>query len=207
MQENMNGDEDPAELNPEFPEDQASVQEVYEQSLHENERRLREAERLAKLGHWEFDIKANRLHWSDETYRIFDLDPDEFEPSYETFLELIHPSDRVHVKEQYEASVADHSQYNVYHRLVLKSGIVRFVNERCKTIYNEQDDPVRSFGTILDMTDHEREIENLMRAKSGLEIYAEGLESEIEQISDQLEREKEELSKARELIKALKENL
>jgi PAS domain S-box-containing protein len=186
--------------------EQTAIQEAYEHHLQENERRLREAERLARVGHWELDIKESRLHWSAETFRIFGLDPIEHEPSYEAFLKLIHPDDREYVRQEYEASVEDRTQYNVYHRLILKSGATKFVNERCRTYYDENGQPTRSLGTILDMTDHELEIEKLIRAKSGLEVYASGLEEEIEQLGEQLNKERVELVKALDLIKTLTEN-
>jgi PAS domain-containing protein len=167
--------------------EQTSVQQSYEQHLKESERRLQEAARIARLGHWELDIATNELHWSVETFRIFGINPLEHEPSYESFLELIHPGDREYVGEEYRKSVENNTQYNVYHRLTLKSGEIKFVNERCRTFYDDAGVPVRSLGTVLDMTDHEREIEKLLRAKAGLEIYAGGLEEEVEQLGEELE--------------------
>ena len=184
--------------------EQTQVQSSYDQHLKESERRLREAERLARLGHWELDIIANKLHWSAETFRIFGMDPIEHEPSYEAFLNLIHPNDRDYVSKEYRKSVENHTQYNVYHRLTLKTGETKFVNERCRTYYDDFGQPVRSLGTILDMTDHEREIEKLLKAKAGLEIYASGLEEEIEQITEQLEHERSTLRKAIDTIEQLK---
>jgi PAS domain-containing protein len=183
--------------------EQTSVQLSYEQHLEESERRLQEAARLARLGHWELDIVSNKLHWSTETFRIFGLDPIEHEPSYEAFLNLIHPNDREYVGDEYRKSVENHTQYNVYHRLTLKSGETKFVNERCRTYYDDFGQPVRSLGTILDMTDHEREIEKLLRAKAGLEIYASGLEDEIEQLNEQLEHERSALREALDTIEQL----
>jgi PAS domain S-box-containing protein len=183
--------------------DLAELQQVYETHLIKNEQRLREAERLARLGHWELNLQTNWLFWSDEIYRILELNPEEFEPSYEIFLKLVHPEDRQYVREQYENSVATGGQYNVYHRILLQDGSIKFVNERCKTYYDEKNTPLRSLGTILDLTDHEREIEKLMRAKAGLELYASELEIEVETLSKQLEHEKKELADARELLAAL----
>jgi PAS domain S-box-containing protein len=184
--------------------EQTKVQSSYDQHLKESERRLREAERLARLGHWELDIIANKLHWSAETFRIFGMDPMEHEPSYEAFLNLIHSNDRDYVSKEFKKSVENHTQYNVYHRLTLKSGETKFVNERCRTYYDDFGQPVRSLGTILDMTDHEREIEKLLKAKAGLEIYAGGLEEEIEQLGEQLEHERSTLRQAIDTIEQLK---
>ena len=207
MQTEDSIERDPDEIELDFSDgNQSELQDAYEHHLQENERRLRDAERLAKLGHWELDFEANRLYWSTETFRILELDPINFDPSYDTFLELIHPDDREYVKQQFEESLANRTQYNVYHRMIMKSGRKKFINERCRTFYDDEGHPVRSLGTILDMTDHEREIENLMCAKAGLKVYAKGLEAEVEHLSDQLERERKELATARELIRTLHDN-
>lgn len=208
MQELAIDEPDPTETVMTFPEgDQASIQNLYEQKLQITEQRLREAERLAKMGFWELDFAADRLHWSAETFRILELDPLDFEPSLEVFFRLVHPNDREHVEKQFGDAVANHTQYNVFHRLVLPSGKIKFVNERCRIFYDNSRYPVRAMGTMLDMTNHEREVEKLMRAEAGLEIYAKGLEAEIEELSSQLERERKELAQARELIQMLSDNL
>jgi PAS domain S-box-containing protein len=194
------------ELLPEA-EEQINIQQVYEQHLRENERRLKEAEQLARLGHWELDIENNKLYWSAETFRIFGLDPIEHEPSMDAFLEMVHPDDREYVLQEYKSSVENRTQYNVYHRLILKSGETKFLNERCRTRYDYEGHPTRSFGTVLDMTDHEREIGKLITAESSLKIYASGLEEEIELLTKQLNAERAELSKALDLIEVLKDNI
>jgi PAS domain S-box-containing protein len=62
-----------------------------EDALRESERKLREAQRIARLGNWELDLITNTLQWSDGTYEIFEIDPDEFDASFEAFLKQIHP--------------------------------------------------------------------------------------------------------------------
>ena len=192
----------------EIPEEevQPSIQETYEEHLLANQKRLREAERQAKLGHWELDLQSDKLHWSSETYKIFELDPLEHEPSLEDFLEMIHPDERDYVIREYETSVENKTQYNVYHRIVLKSGPIKFVNERCRTYYDEQGQPIRSSGTVVDMTNHEKEVAKLIRSETGLEIYANELEDEVEQLSKQLTSERVELAKAKDLIDKLLAN-
>lgn len=187
--------------------EQSTIQQLYEHHLRENERRLREAERMARLGHWELDIKNNKLHWSAETFRIFELDPLDHEPSLETFAALIHPNDRNYVLNEYRKSVENRTQYNVYHRVILKSGATKFLNERCRTHYDENEQPVRSFGTVLDMTDHKRVINQLLKAESSLQTYANGMEEEIGQLEQQLTKERAELESARALIETLQDNI
>jgi len=124
--------------------------------------RLEEVQEMAKLGHWELDIVKNELIWSDEIYRIFELQPQEFEANYESFLENIHPEDREKVNDAYLNSLQDKTPYKIEHRLLSKSGKIKHVLERCKTDYNKKGEAIRSIGTILDIT-KQIELEEILR--------------------------------------------
>jgi len=113
---------------------------------------LREVEQLALLGHWELDLSSDTLVWSDEIYRIFDLSPEEFGATYDAFLATVHPHDREYVNQAYTESVADRTGYDIVHRLLLRNGTVKYVNERCKTEYDADGKPTRSLGTVQDIT-------------------------------------------------------
>jgi DNA-binding NtrC family response regulator len=113
---------------------------------------LQEAEELALLGHWELDLTTDTLFWSDEIYRIFDLEPERFGATYEAFLETVHPHDRDFVNQAYTESVRDRTGYDIVHRLLLRDGSVKYVHERCKTEYDDGGAPQRSLGTVQDIT-------------------------------------------------------
>lgn len=122
--------------------------------LSDNERRLQEAESLAKLGHWELDIVNDKLVWSDEIYRIFDTTPQSFGATYDAFLEFIHPDDRRMVNEAYQSAVENKEPYGpITHRLIMKNGVVKFVEERGTTEYDEFGEPLKSFGVVQDITE------------------------------------------------------
>ncbi len=122
------------------------------EALRDRERRLLEAERVSGLGHWEYDLRDGKLYWSDEVYRIFNMDPEEIESSFDAFMERIHPEDREEVARAYRESVENKTVYDIVHRLLMEDGSVKYVNERCKTEYDEDGIPVRSLGTVLDIT-------------------------------------------------------
>ncbi len=65
-----------------------------EEALRESEASLALAQRVAHIGNWDWDLRRNRLRWSDEVYRIFGLTPRTFDDHYETFLRAVHPDDR-----------------------------------------------------------------------------------------------------------------
>lgn len=116
------------------------------------EKRLKLAQELSQIGSWELDITNNKLWWSDEIYRLFDMQTHEFEATYESFLANIHPDDRDKVNKAYSQSIIDKKPYNITHRLKLKDGSIKFVIEICKTFYDKKGKPIKSIGTIQDIT-------------------------------------------------------
>lgn len=134
---------------------------VSNQRLIVKDRLLELAQKLAQVGHWELDIENNNLTWSDEVYRIFDLEPQEFEATYDAFLQHIHPNDRDLVNNAYAESLKNKTKYEVEHRLLLKNNVIKYVIEKCTTEYDDEGKAVRSLGTIQDIThrkQYEREI-------------------------------------------------
>jgi len=129
---------------------------LIEESLRKSERRLKQAEEISSLGHWEFNLVSNTLYWSDEIYRIFNLEPQEFEASYDAFLEVVHPEDREFVDKTYKDSLKNKTTYDIVHRLLLKDGSIKYVNEKCTTEYDENERPLRSLGIVQDITEHRR---------------------------------------------------
>ena len=136
----------------------------YETELKENEKRLREAQQIAKVGSWELEFPELKLTWSKEIYNIFELDPDEEKPSYDHFLNSIHPEDHKMVDAVYAESIKDKASYDVVHRLLLKNGRVKYVHERGQTFYDSKGDIIRSVGTVQDITEQktiEKRIEHM----------------------------------------------
>ncbi len=124
--------------------------------LKESQERYQEAQRIALLGHWELDLVNNELLWSDEIYRIFDIDPLVFGSSYEAFLAAIHPDDRELVKKAYYESVENRTPYDIVHRLLMKDGTVKHVHEKCETTYSKDGTPLKSIGTVQDITERKQ---------------------------------------------------
>lgn len=112
-----------------------------EQALRRSEERLNEAQRIAHIGHWELDLINNVLLWSDEIYRIFEIDPGRFGASYEAFLNAIHPDDRAAVDAAYTNSVKNKTPYAIEHRLLFADGRVKYVREQSETYYDQDGSP------------------------------------------------------------------
>ena len=121
--------------------------------LEQRERSLAQAQQIAHLGSWDLDLTTGDLRWSDEVYRIFEIDPREFGASYDAFVETIHPDDRATVDRAFQESVRDRTAYDLEHRLLMKDGRIKHVHERGETTYDADGKPIRSNGTVLDVTD------------------------------------------------------
>ncbi len=125
-----------------------------EDALHESEALLRKTQEIAHLGSWELTISKNQLVWSDEVYRIFGLEPQEFAATYEAFLDAVHPDDRANVHVAYSNSLKEgKDNYEIEHRVVCRgSGEIRHVLERCEHIKDASGKVIRSIGMVQDIT-------------------------------------------------------
>ena len=123
-----------------------------EEEVRKSRARLLEAQALAHLGHWELDHSTRRLEWSEEIYRIFGLDPRTFVPTYESFFEAIHPEDRAAVDRAFSDSLQNRTPYAIVHRLQMPDGAVKVVQEQGETSYDAAGRPLRSAGTVQDVT-------------------------------------------------------
>lgn len=143
------------------------------QELRHSEATLKEAQRIAHVGNWELDLESNRLSWTEEAYRIFGIDPAAFGASYEAFLDAVHPDDRAFVDKAYTDSVKNRTPYDTVHRLLMKDGRVKFVNERCETFYDAAGRPLRSIGTTQDITERKRAENALLESNEMLRSLVE----------------------------------
>jgi PAS domain S-box-containing protein len=123
-----------------------------ETALLQSNERLDEAQRIANIGSWGLDLIKNQLLWSDEIFRIFEIDANKFNASYESFLAAIHPDDRESVNNAYQQSLQDKQPYRIEHRLLMPDGRIKHVIEHCQTEYDAKGMPLRSIGTVQDIT-------------------------------------------------------
>lgn len=139
-----------------------TARKLAEQSVRLSMERLNEAQRIAQVGNWELDLIGGYLYWSDEIFDLFEIDRAKFGASYEAFLNAIHPDDREMVNQAYTRSLETREPYEVMHRLLMKDGRIKWVNERCETLYDEQGKAIRSAGTVQDITQR-KSVEDALR--------------------------------------------
>lgn len=116
---------------------------------------LHQAQHIGRMGHWEWDIASGRLYWSPGIYRLFGLDPQHADATYEGFLERVHPDDRQVVVDAVDAALAGEEPYGVTHRILLPDGQVRHLREQGVVERDESGRPVRMLGTVQDVTETE----------------------------------------------------
>jgi PAS domain S-box-containing protein len=123
------------------------------EELRHSQARLAEAEKIAHLGHWDLDLIADKLFWSDEVFRIFGVNQPYSDSTYEDFLSFVHPDDRDFVEQSVSDALNKRKPYSIDHRVVQPDGIVRYVHEQGEVTYNDNNQPLRMFGTVQDITE------------------------------------------------------
>lgn len=122
--------------------------------LLENERfSLAQAQKVAKMGSWETQIDSLSVKWSEEIHRIFETNPSTFNPSHQTFLELVHPDDRAEVDKAFITSMSQKSDQTLEHRLLMSDGRVKFVEEHWRVCFDKNENAERVIGTCQDITE------------------------------------------------------
>ncbi|RPJ27709.1 MAG: PAS domain S-box protein, partial [Chloroflexi bacterium] len=158
-------------------EDTLEAQKQLEQvnaRLRESEQRLSRAQEIAHLGSWELDLVTDRLTWSDEVYRIFGLQPQEFGATYKAFIEAVHPDDRAAVDAAYATSIREgRDRYEIEHRVVKRlSGEIRIVYEKCEHFRDETGQIIRSVGMVHDITERKLVEEALLLSEEKYRLLA-----------------------------------
>ena len=149
------------------------------EALIRREKRLADAQRIAHLGCWDWDIVTGELFWSDEVYRIFGLRPQEFGATYDDFLARIHPDDRRTVEERVNLSLADPGiPYSVSHRILLPDRAECEVFEKGEVTFDGFGKPVRMIGTVHRLRMRKQTEEELARAYEEIQALKEKLEAE-----------------------------
>ncbi|HBG05860.1 MAG: histidine kinase [Geobacteraceae bacterium GWC2_58_44] len=129
-----------------------STQKLIEEALRESQATLAVAQRIARLGNWEWDLITDTVTWSEEMYRIFDVDPAGFSPTHEWVLQAVHPEDREMVVRSVNDAIYNKKAYDLDYRIVLTGGAVRTLSARAEVTYDAHGAPLRMVGTNQDVS-------------------------------------------------------
>jgi diguanylate cyclase (GGDEF)-like protein/PAS domain S-box-containing protein len=116
-------------------------------------RRIEDAQRIARLGGWVLDHLSGKLTWSDEVFRLFEIAPERFDGTYQSFITVVHPDDRDQVNQAFAQSLASRTPYEITHRLLMPDGRIKWLNEKCETDFDGAGNPLQSYGMVQDVTE------------------------------------------------------
>jgi PAS domain S-box-containing protein len=147
-----------------------------EEALKENERvrseliaKMNESQNIAMIGSWEWNLKTNDIWWSDETYRIFGVTPQDYIPSFEANGKFIHPDDFSRYVKAFEHSLQTGETLGSDFRLVTNDGLLKHCHAGGKSYYDDSGQPIRFIGTIMDITERKQAQEAILKLNTELE--------------------------------------
>jgi PAS domain S-box-containing protein len=132
------------------------------EALRESEIDLNRAQAVARTGSWRLDVQRNRLLWSDETYNMFGV-PKGTPLTYEAFLGYVHPDDREHVDQKWQAAIRG-EPYDIEHRIVV-NGETKWVREKAELEPDQNGKLQGGFGTVQDITERKQIEEKLFQSE------------------------------------------
>jgi PAS domain S-box-containing protein len=146
-----------------------TVRKHAEQALQRSEAYLAESQRLTKTGSWAFSLATEKaIYWSEELFRMFELDPLQGPPPAETFLQKVHPEDRDSMMQVLRKAALEKTEYEHRHRLVLPDGAVKYMHAIAQPVFDRSGEIIEYVGTEVDETERKRAEEALRRSESYL---------------------------------------
>ena len=147
--------------------------------LQESEERYAVALRAANVGTWDWNIATGRLSWSEQAEILFGFVGGQFAESYDAFLDCVHPEDRRDVIDSVNKALYEGKEYSLEHRIIWPNGVIRWVAEKGNVFRNEEGDPLRMLGVVLDITAQKESFERLRTILDSIDslIYVADMET------------------------------
>ena len=156
-----------------------STRKQREDELRHSRERLAEAEHVAQLGSWEWDITNDRTTWSEGLFHVYGLTPDDRDPSFRGWMQRVYPDDRELVSRTIDQALAERSSFTLEYRAVRADGRVHTLRSRGEVIVDDSCKPIRVIGIAQDITDAKLAQEALQSTSADLERRA----SELQQLA------------------------
>ena len=121
--------------------------------LQENEKRYKEAQEMAKFGNWDMDIVSNSMTWTDEVFRIFGFQPNNFSPTLSDYMKYVHVKDREKVDDFFEQTMKTGKLQKLEHRIVIDNRIIKYLAIWARVNVEESTNKIFLIGGLQDISD------------------------------------------------------
>ena len=148
---------------------------IAEETLRKSQIQLVEAQRIARFASWEWDLRSDVASLSDEAYRIFGVDPEDHEASWNGFLERVHPDDSDRIRQSVEDALAGKKPYNVEFRLVRPDGAVRTCHSEGEVQRDVDGSPTGMRGSFHDITERKEHEQALLYTQFSVDHAVDGI--------------------------------
>jgi PAS domain S-box-containing protein len=135
----------------------------------------------ANLGIWDWDIQTNQVIWSEHHSRLFGLPPGAFDNSFASFMDCIHPEDRLLMLEAIESAKQDKSPYAADFRVIWPDGSLHYISAKGKYYYNAEGEPIRMIGVVMDTSNRKKVEETLRKFSKELEIRVQNRTQQLQE--------------------------
>ncbi|MGF6932543.1 PAS domain S-box-containing protein [Paraburkholderia sp. UCT70] len=136
-----------------------------EQALRRSEMYLAEAQRLSHTGSFGWNLSSGEIYWSDETYRIFELDA-AIKPTVQTVIDRTHPDDRIRLQQIIDRAANERIAFTAEHRLLMADGSIKYVRAVAHGVSGSDPDRFRFVGAVMDITERKRTEQTLLERES-----------------------------------------
>ncbi|WP_041557801.1 PAS domain-containing sensor histidine kinase [Cellulophaga algicola] len=141
-------------------------------------------EEIAQMGHWQWDTVVDKVIWSNNLYRIFELDNSKIDLKFETYLSFVHPEDSLNVIEYFEKAAKEKIFDSFSHRIITVTGIIKTVQLMGEVFTNEKGEIIEMIGTGQDVTEQKMVEQKIVAAKENLEAFSKKLIAQNTQLAD-----------------------
>src|SRR6266566_1638202 len=146
-----------------------------EENLRRSEGFLAEGQRISHTGSWSWNVSSGKVAWSEEHFRIFGFDPEKTEPSFQLFLETVHPEDRSFIERSLDEAAREKRGFDIEFRIALADGTIKHVQGVGRPAVDESGEVDRYIGTTVDITERKRGEALFIGEKRLLEMIATGV--------------------------------